>query len=495
MPSIPLESDSLESDLEAPVPRLGLALVVISMAQLMVVLDATIVNVALPSIHSALHFSLADLVWVTTAYSLTFGGLLLFGGRTGDLYGRRRMFMVGIAVFALASLLGGFATDSTWLILARALQGIGGAIAAPTALSLIATNFPEGAPRNRAMGVYAAMAGAGSAVGLLAGGILTQLVSWRWVFFVNVPIAVVVLLATPRALAESRSSGGRLDVPGALTATSGMALLVYGLINAATHSWGASTTIASLAAAAVLLVSFVVIESRTTHALMPLRIFANRDRSAAYVVMLLIAAALFAMFYFLTQYLQNVKGYSAIRTGLAFLPLSVLIGVGAQAASVLVGRVGVRPLLLVGTAGSTAGLAWLSQISVSTSYLGLIIPLGILAVGMGLAFVPLTLTAVQGVTEGESGLASALLNSGQQVGGAIGLSVLSTIAVTATTHRLRTLHSGSSHAVASALTHGYAEAFLVGAVLSLAGLVVTALGIRVGTPPKPVDLELAAAQG
>ncbi|MGH9077238.1 MAG: MFS transporter [Acidimicrobiales bacterium] len=495
MPPEPTTAPS-QTSYDGTNPRLGLALVVISAAQLMVVLDATIVNVALPSIHRALHFSIADLVWVTTAYSLTFGGLLLFGGRTGDLYGRRRMFMVGIGLFAVASLLGGLATTSIWLVLARALQGVGGAIAAPTALSLITTNFPEGKPRNRAMGVYAAMAGAGSAVGLLAGGVLTDIASWRWVLFVNVPIAALVLFLTPRALRESEPGSGRLDVPGALTATAGMALLVYGLINAATHSWASASTVATLAVAAVLLVSFVVIERRTPHALMPLRIFSKRDRSASYLVMLFVAAALFAMFFFLTQYLQNVKGYSPLKTGLAFLPLSGLIGIGAQTASALVGRIGVRPLLLVGTAGATTGLGWLSQISVSTTYLGLIVPLGILALGMGLAFVPLTLTAVQGVSRGEAGLASALLNSGQQVGGAIGLSVLSTVAVTATRSKLAAVHGQGAHGMKVALTHGYADAFGVGAALALTAFLVVAAGIRVGTPAQPAEaVELAPAAG
>ncbi|MGH3238506.1 MAG: MFS transporter, partial [Streptosporangiaceae bacterium] len=263
---------------EGPRPRLGLALTVISTAQLMVVLDATIVNIALPSIRRDLHFSLPGLEWVITAYALTFGGLLLFGGRTGDLFGRRRMFMTGIAIFALASLLGGFATSQAWLITARAAQGVGGAIASPTALALIATTFPEGRARNRAMGVYAAMSGAGGAVGLLAGGILTDLASWRWVLFVNVPIGALVLLLAPRVLAESGTREGKLDLPGALSVTAGMTLLVYGLTNAASHNWGATGTVVPLAAAAALLAAFIAIEARSSQPLMPLRIFANRNR-------------------------------------------------------------------------------------------------------------------------------------------------------------------------------------------------------------------------
>lgn len=283
--------------------RLGVALAVISAAQLMIVLDTTIVNVALPTIHKSLHFSTASLEWLITAYALTFGGLLLFGGRTGDLYGKRRMFMTGIAIFATASLLGGLATTEAWLIITRGLQGAGAAIAAPTALSLIAANFPEGQKRNRALGVYAAMSAGGGAVALLLGGLLTDLVSWRWVFFVNVPIAAIVLFLAPRALNESSATSGHLDVPGAVTATAtaGMLSLVYGLSNASIHGWGSLGTLAPIAAAAVLLACFGIIESRTAEPLMPLRILSNRNRAGAYAMMLCVGAAAFSMFFFLTS--------------------------------------------------------------------------------------------------------------------------------------------------------------------------------------------------
>src|SRR5215469_3815199 len=308
-------------------PRhLGLALVVIAAAQLMVVLDATIVNVALPHIQSALGFSGSGLEWVVNAYALTFGGLLLLGGRAGDILGRRRVFIAGLLLFTVASLLGGFATSQAWLLGARALQGVGGAIVAPTALSLITTTFPEGRPRNRAMAVYAAMSIGGAAVGLLAGGLLTTYASWRWVFFVNVPIGIIVALMAPRFLAESERHTGRFDLPGAITGTGGLAALVYGLSSAATSAsgvshWGDTKVVASLSAAVVLLASFLVIESRSKHALMPLRIFRNRNRSGANLMLLCIGTAMFGLFFFLTIFVQTVWGYSALRSGVSYLPM------------------------------------------------------------------------------------------------------------------------------------------------------------------------------
>ncbi len=462
--------------------HLGLALVVISAAQLMIVLDATIVNVALPTIHTSLHFTEANLEWLITAYSLTFGGLLLFGGRTGDLFGKRRMFMTGIAIFAAASLLGGLAQSDVWLIITRAVQGIGGAIAAPTALSLIATNFPEGPPRNRAMGVYASMSAGGGAVGLLLGGILVDLVSWRWIFFVNVPIAAVVLLLAPRALNESETTSGHLDLPGAITVTTGMLALVYGLSNAATHSWGSTQVIVPLCLAAILILVFAIIESKSSEPLMPLRIFANRNRSGAYAMMLCIGTGLFSMFFFLTQFLQNVRGWSAITTGLAFLPMTLGIVVGAGSASRLVDRIGIRIPLLVGPGAAVIGLAWLSRITVTSTYPEIIGPLLIISAGIGLAFVPLTLTAVKGVRPNETGLASALLNTGQQVGGALGLALLATIAINATKNRIESLSTVHGHlsssSVAVATTHGYTTAFEVAACIELVGFIVSLIVIR-----------------
>jgi EmrB/QacA subfamily drug resistance transporter len=472
--------------------HLGLALVVISAAQLMIVLDATIVNVALPTIHRSLHFSTANLEWLITAYSLTFGGLLLFGGRTGDLYGKRRMFMIGISIFATASLIGGFATSDIWLIITRGFQGVGGAIAAPTALSLIATNFPEGPQRNRAMGVYAAMAGGGGAVGLLLGGILTDLVSWRWIFFVNVPIAALILLLAPRALNESKTTSGYLDVPGALTATGGMLSLVYGLSNAADHSWGNPGTFGPLVLAVFLLASFVFVETRTSQPLMPLSIFANRNRSGAYAMMLCIGTALFSMFFFLTQFLQNVLVWSPIKAGLGFLPMTAGIVLGATLASRMVGKIGIRIPLLIGPGAAVVGLTWLTRLTVTSSYVDIIGPLLIISFGMGLAFVPLTLTAVSGVRASETGLASALLNTGQQVGGALGLSVLATVAIDATKSRAQNL-AVSSHghvtalATAIATTHGYTVAFEVGAGIALVGFIISLVVIRVPKSQAPAE--------
>ena len=419
--------------------NLGLALVVISAAQLMIVLDGTIVNVALPTIHADLHFSAANLEWLITAYALTFGGLLLFGGRTGDLYGKRRMFMAGIAVFAVASLLGGLAQDDIWLILTRGAQGVGGAIAAPTALSLIATNFPEGKARNRAMGVYAATAAGGGAAGLLLGGILTEAVSWRWIFFVNVPIGALVLLLAPRALNESETTSGRLDVPGALTATGGLLALVYGLSNAASHSWGSLGTVIPLVAAAALLVSFGFIESVSPDPIMPLGIFrkpqplghlrpdALHYHRALHDVLLPDPVR------------AEHPGWSPIKTGLGFLPMTAGIVIAAAIASLVIGKVGIRVPLLIGPAAAVAGLAWFSRLTPSSTYPHILGPLLLISLGMGLAFVPLTLTAVSGVRDNEAGIASALLNTAQQVGGALGLAVLATVAIDATNSKAQSL--------------------------------------------------------
>jgi EmrB/QacA subfamily drug resistance transporter len=465
---------------DAENPHLGLALVVIAAAQLMIVLDATIVNVAIPTIHRALRFSTANLEWLITAYALTFGGLLLLGGRTGDLYGKRRMFMIGIAIFAGASLLGGFATDQAWLIVTRGMQGVGAAIASPTALSLIATNFPEGRERNRAMGIYAAMSGGGGAIGLLLGGILTTYVSWRWIFFVNVPIGALGLFLAPRALKESETTDGKLDAPGALTVTAGMISLVYGLTNSASHGWGSLGTLLPLVAAAVLLVTFVIIERTAKDPVMPLSIFANRNRSGVYAIMLCLGTAVFSMFFFLTQYLQNVHGYSAVRTGLAFLPMAFGITVAALLTSRLLIRVGIRVPLLIGPVMVFGALAWMTRLTPNSSYIDVGGPLVLLALGMGQCFVPLTTTALSGVKAHETGLASALLNTTQQVGGALGLAALGTVAVSATRHSLATAAGHLNRAaVATATTHGYTQALTVAAGIALTAFVVALLVIRV----------------
>src|SRR6266702_1318401 len=417
--------DERPAGANAPAHRhLGLALVVIATAQLMVVLDATIVNVALPHVQRALGFSGSGLEWVVNAYALTFGGLLLLGGRAGDVLGRRRVFIAGIILFSAASLFGGFATTQAWLLGARALQGVGGAIVAPAALSLITTTFPEGPRRNRAMGVYAAMSIGGAAVGLIAGGLLTTYASWRWVLFVNVPIGIVVALMAPRAFAETERNPRRFDLPGAITSTLGLAALVFGLSNAATSPngvshWGDTKVVVSLAAAVVLLVSFVIIESRSSHALMPLRIFSNRSRSGAYLIMLCVGTAMFGMFFFLTIFVQTVWGYSALKTGIAYLPMVGTIMLMAGVSSQLVGRIGARPLLIAGSAITAGGMFWLSRITEHSTYAGgLLGPMMVTAAGLGMLFMPITLVALSRVEDRGAGLASSLLNTGQQVGGA-----------------------------------------------------------------------------
>jgi EmrB/QacA subfamily drug resistance transporter len=479
--------------LGAPRQRhLGLALAIISAAQLMMMLDLTIVNVALPSIQRSLGFSPTSLEWVVTAYALTFGGMLLLGGRTGDLYGRRRMFVIGVALFAGASFAGGFATGEVWLIAARALQGVGAAIASPTALSLVATTFPEGRPRNRAMAVYAAMSGAGGALGLLVGGALTDLVSWRWVFFVNVPIGLVVVTGALMVLRPHVGRSGRLDLPGALSATAGAGLLVYGLSHAANHGWTDTVTLASLVAATVVLVAFVAIEARAPHALLPLRFLSDRDRAGGYVVMFLLGASMLSLIFFLTQFFQDILGYSPLLTGVAYLPVPIMVATMSQVSSRLAGRIGLRPLMTLGPLIVVAGLLWLSRIGVGSDYLAVLGPLIVTGLGMGLSFVPLTLNAVAGVPRHESGLASALLNTSQQLGGSLGIALLMTIATSATRSALAVAHAGAGgaavaasggstavqHAAHAAMAAGYDDAFRAGAALAAAAFVVALVAIR-----------------
>jgi EmrB/QacA subfamily drug resistance transporter len=484
--------------------RLGLALLVIATAQLMVVLDATIVNVALPHIQRALGFSGSGLEWVVNAYAVTFGGLLLLGGRAGDILGRRRVFVFGLLLFSAASLLGGFATSEWWLLTARALQGVGGAVIAPTALALITTNFPEGAPRNRAFGVYAAMAGAGSAAGLLLGGILTTYLSWRWVLFVNVPIGILVAAAAPRVLAESPRRPGRIDVAGAVTGTGGVALLVYGLSRAATgpdgvSHWGDAQVLASLAASVVLLVSFVLIERRSSRPLLPMRILADRNRSGAYLIMLCISTGLFGLFFFLTLFIQNVLGYSAIRSGIAYLPFAIGVVIASGLASRLVPRIGPRPLIVVGAAAVAGGMVWYSRLTEHAGYVGQLLgPTLVSSCGLGLVFVPLALVALHNVAEQDSGVASSLLNTAQQVGGAIGLALLGTVAWTTVADSIRTQVAHATAAAAKAgrplpkpgtplpasiyhhaLTAGFSRAFLVAAGIALLALLIAVATIRV----------------
>jgi EmrB/QacA subfamily drug resistance transporter len=437
--------------------HLGWALVLISVAQLMVVLDATIANIALPYIGADLDIDQANLSWIVTGYALSFGGLLLLGGRLGDLYGRRRVFMIGLTVFATASLLGGLATTEPLLLAARGLQGFGAALASPAALALITTTFPAGPQRNRAFAVYAAMSGAGAAVGLILGGWLTGLDSvfgydidgWRLTFLINVPIGLVAALLAPRLLAESEGHRGQLDIPGAVTGTLGLLGIVYGLTRAgqAAHGWDDPWTIASLGAGLLLLVAFFVIESREEHPLLPPRIFRNRTRAVSFVVMMLVPAAMFAMFFFLSLFIQQVMGYSPLHAGFAFLPFSVGIVLGATVSSKLVAKIDPRFIAGVGTLMATAALFGFSRLTIDDSPVSVLRALGagdpagqdvnywasilpfilLMSIGMGLTFVPLTLTAVHHVRAEDSGIGSGVLNTMQQVGGALGLATLATV--------------------------------------------------------------------
>ncbi len=468
----------------------GVALLVIATAQLMVVLDATVVNVALPHIQTALGFSGSGLEWVVNAYALAFGGLLLLGGRAGDLLGRRRMFVAGLLLFSAASLAGGLATSQAWLLAARAVQGAGGAIVAPTALALIATTFPEGPPRNRAMGVYAAMSGAGGAAGLLAGGLLVTYASWRWVLFVNVPIGIGAALAALVALPGAARRPGRLDLPGAITGTAGVAALVYGLSNAATSPdgtshWGDGKVVTALAAGAVLLAVFALVETRSRHALLPMRLLRQRDRLGANLIMLGVGTAIFGVFFFITLFVQDVWGYSALRTGMAFLPLTAVLLAASGAATALVPRIGARPLLLAGGAASAGGLYWLSRMTEHGTYAGgLLGPSLVTGAGLGLLFVPLPLVALARVGEADSGVASSLLNAGRQVGGSIGLAVLGTVAWTvvadgARAHATAARTASWSAAYQHTLAAGFDRAFLVASGIALLTLVIAIAAIRV----------------
>jgi EmrB/QacA subfamily drug resistance transporter len=464
----------------------GIALAVIAACQLMVVLDATIVNIALPSIQTALNFQTADLSWVLNAYTLTFGGLLLLGARAGDILGRRRTFVFGILLFSFASLLGGFATSSAWLLAARALQGVGGAIASPTALALIATNFAEGKERNRAFGVFAAVSGSGAAIGLIAGGMLTEWLSWRWVLFVNVPIGVAIAFLVPLYLTESERQPGRFDLAGAVTSTLGMGALVYGFIRAGQDGWADNLTIASFVAAAVLLTAFIRIEFTSAQPITPLHLLRDRNRGGSYLVMLCLAAALFSMFFFLTLFVQEVLGYGPLKAGLAFLPVSATIIVFATFSSRNLLKYGPRPFMIVGAVLTTVGLGWLSQISADSGYVtGILLPIVLFAAGMGNLFVPLTVSAVSNVSSAESGAASGLLNVMQQVGGSLGLSILVTVFSTATNHEQKrlvstgeVLNQSPQDTAAQILSHGISTAFLVSVAFSILALVITLFVVR-----------------
>jgi EmrB/QacA subfamily drug resistance transporter len=449
------------------------ALGLLAMTQFVIVIDASIVNVALPSIGRALKFSQTDLSWVVNAYTLTFGGFLLLGGRLADLMGRRRMFMLGLVLFSAASLLGGLAQSEAWLIAARAVQGMGGAIVSPAALSIITTTFAEGAERNRALGVWGAVAGAGGAAGVLLGGVLTSELSWRWVLFVNVPIGLTCAFLAPRLLRESRAEveTRTFDMPGAVTVTAGLALFVYAVVDAVNVGWGSTATLAKIAGAVALLIVFVAIELRTRAPLMPFSILRLRTLRGADLVALLIGMSLFSMFFFISLYMQQVLHFSALKAGLSYLPLAVGIILAAGGASAGVTRFGFKPVLLAGMLFVTGGLLWFSRVRApGGSFVGDVLgPSLLAAIGLGLSFVSVTIAAVTGTRPREAGLASGLVNTAQQVGGALGLAILATVANSRTKS---VLHAGH-HDLAIALTKGFERAFLVGAGFALVGAALT----------------------
>jgi EmrB/QacA subfamily drug resistance transporter len=451
-------------------------LAVVATAFFMTILDVSIVNVALPSIARALDFSQANLQWVITAYAISFGGFLLLGGRAADLLGRRRVFIVGVALFTVASLVCGLSQSEGMLIAARAVQGLGGAIISPAALSIVMTSFEEGAERNKALGVWGALGGSGAAVGVLAGGVLTQYLSWRWIFFVNVPVGALVLALTPRIVPESRREGAgrRYDALGAVLVSGGLALLVYAISRAPIVGWATPRTILLLVASGVLLAAFLVNERRTDDPLMPFHIFRVRTVAGANIVGFLLGGVLFANFFVLTLYVQDVLGYSAIKTGVTFVATAGTAVVAAGAAQALTTRFGPKPIIAIGLVLLTAAMIWYAQIPVHGSFASDLLP-GYLLVGVGIAFayVPVSIASLAGVTEREAGLASGLINTSQQIGGAIGTAVASTIF---TSHFKSLRIEGKS--LPEALTGGYAWAFWGLAVIGVLALIAALTLIR-----------------
>ena len=467
------------------------ALILLCVAQFIVVLDASIVNVALPSIGTGLDFSEANLPWVVNAYVIAFGGFLLLGGRAADLLGRRRVFMAGLLVVAVASLLAGFAANQGQLIAARAAQGLGAAIVSPAALSIVTTLFRDGAERNKALGAWGAVAGSAGAAGVLLGGILTDGLGWEWVLWVNVPVALVALALTTRLIPESRSESAtrHFDAAGAVSVTAGLSVLAYAFLDASSAGWGSTKIVGLLALSVILIGAFVAIELRSKAPLVPFRIFRLRTLTGANVVGILLGASLFSMFFFISLYMQQVLGYSAIHAGLSYLPLALTIIVAAGLGGQLVTRFGFKPILAAGMLFIAVGLGWFSQISVGGGFLTDILgPSLLAAAGLGFGFVTSTIAAVSGVEEREQGLASGLINTSQQIGGALGLAVLSTIATTRTDD---VMASGTS-SLPSALTEGFQAAFLGGAVIAALGFVATLVLIR--TRDSRAHVQMANAQ-
>jgi EmrB/QacA subfamily drug resistance transporter len=474
-------------------PHPTLVLGVILATYLMIVLDASVVITALPSIARQLDFSPAALSWVQSAYALTFGGLLLLGARMGDILGRRRTFMAGVVLFTFASFLGGLAQTQAWLLGARALQGVGAAIAAPSTLALLTTTFREGPERTRALAAYGAVAGGGGSVGLVLGGLLTDWVSWRWGLWINVPVGVALVWLAPRVLSETERRPGRFDLPGAATSTAGMSALVYGFVRAAEAGWRDALTVASFAAAATLLASFVVIERRAQQPVTPLRLFASRQRAGAYLARMLLVGGMFSMFFFLSQYLQGVRGFNPLQAGIAFLPMTAVMFSMVRLVPRLSARWGDARLLLTGVSVALGGMAWLSRLDETTPFFpGIALPLVLLGVGMGTALAPLTGAGLAGVAPADAGAASGVLNAAQQLGVSLGVSVLVTV-VAAAGGAASGKQTGLAldGAARAELAHAVGTALTGSAVLLALGLAVVAVAVRRPTPTTPTVLELA----
>jgi EmrB/QacA subfamily drug resistance transporter len=469
-----------------------IALALILTCQLMVILDATIVTIALPDIQNTLHFSPTSLSWVQNAYSLTFGGLLLLGARAGDILGRRRVLMAGIVLFTAASLLGGLAQSAEWLLAARAAQGVGAAIAAPSTLALLTSSFAEGPERMRAIGLYSAVSSGGASVGLVLGGMLTDWTSWRWSLFINVPIGIALVLLAPRYLPETDPQPGRFDLAGAVTSTLGMSVLVYGFVRAASDGWSDPFTVTAFVAGAALLALFVLVEVRASQPITPLRMFASRERSGSYVARLLLVGGMFGLFFFMTQYLQDVRNYSPLKAGFAFLPMTVALFAMVRTVPKIIARIGAKQLMVAGVGLAVLSMIWLSRIGPSTQYWPeIVVPMFLLGLGMGVAFIPLTTASLAGVEPRDAGAASGLVNVMQQVGGALGLGILVTVFGTAR-------HNAEHHPVAGLsaaaeqhhdAAHAIAAVFTGSAVFMALTFLVIVFAIWV----RPPRVEAAAA--
>jgi EmrB/QacA subfamily drug resistance transporter len=479
--------------------RRNITLAVVLCAQLMIVLDMTVVNIALPSMATGLHLTATSLSWVLNAYALTFGGLLLLGGRAGDILGRRQAFMAGLVIFTVASLAGGLATSSGLLLAARAIQGVGGAIASPAVLAAIVAGFPEGRERVRALSIFTAVTMGGSSLGLVLGGLIVQWASWRWVFFINVPIGIVVVALAPRLLADSARRRGHFDAAGAITSTAGMSALVYAFITVASHGWGNRVSLVSFALAALLLGAFLLIETRSSQPITPLWLVRDRSRAASYIARLLLVAGMFGSFFFLTQFVQEVLGFSPLKAGIAFVPMTGALFATSRLAPRLAARFGPKPLMVAGLLPVVAGMAWLGQLNTGTHYFpGVLIPMLLLGLGMGVAFVPLTMASLAGVPPQDSGSAASMVNVMQQVGGALGLAILVTIYGTASRSAAAhpVLHATAAAQARRIRVHGMSASFTAAAIFDAIALVVVAALIRMrtaGAATQPAQPAVSAA--